>query len=58
MDYSGLWQFVHGLTPGAPLAPAEVQIALAPFCDKLLHVLKFKVRQGPAEAPERRPHTA
>jgi hypothetical protein len=50
MEYSGLWQFVQGLTPGAPLAPAEVQIALTPFSDKLLHLIKFKVRPGQQRA--------
>jgi hypothetical protein len=44
MEYSNLWNFVQGLTPWAPLAPADVQIALAPFADKLVRVLKFKVR--------------
>ena len=44
MEYSNLWNFVQGLTPGAPLAPADVQIALAPYAGKLVRVLKFKVR--------------
>jgi hypothetical protein len=43
MDLASLWNFVQGLTPGAALAPAEVQIALAPFADRLVHLLKFKV---------------
>ncbi|KIZ00855.1 hypothetical protein MNEG_7105 [Monoraphidium neglectum] len=46
MDLASLWNFVQGLTPGAALAPAEVQIALAPFADRLVHLLKFK---GPSE---------
>lgn len=43
MDLAALWNFVQGLTPGAGLAPAEVQIALAPFSSRLVHLLKFKV---------------
>jgi hypothetical protein len=43
MDLSALWSFVQGLTPGAPYSAADVQIALAPYADKLVHCLKFKV---------------
>ncbi|KAI8466819.1 MAG: hypothetical protein J3K34DRAFT_524227 [Monoraphidium minutum] len=50
MDYTNLWQFVQGLTPGAALTPAEVQIALAPFADRLVHLLKFK---GPSDEARR-----
>lgn len=49
MELSNLWNFVQGLTPAAPLAPSEVQIALAPFADKLVHLLRFKVRFGSDE---------
>lgn len=45
MEYSALWNFVQGLSPGAALAPSDVQIALAPFADRLTHLLKFKVRK-------------
>ena len=46
MDLISLWNFVQGLTPAAPVAPAEVQIALAPYAEKLVHLLKFKVSAG------------
>lgn len=46
MDLSHLWSFVQGLTPAAPVSPADVQIALTPYTDKLVHILKFKVGRG------------
>lgn len=50
MDLTNLWNLVQGLTPAAALAQSDVAVALAPYGEQLVHILRFKVN-GRSRAP-------